>query len=584
MKISNKILLFLLFCSAVFAQSRIAEIRFEQNEKFDEATYQSWSGLTRGIPWQPDLIRKANKSIIAELHTRGYLFARIDSVAVRSTEKNDIVLTWYLHEDQLFTIGQIIIQSDSLSKEELEQELDIQSGLIYNESYLAREFQRLNQYHAHRGFPFAEVNLENIMINKSNTEYRLNLDLSVRAGRLVRIGDVIIRGNTVTKDYVIQRETDLRSGDVYRQDIIDEVPDNLYRLGYFKEVRFPKLRILPGGRTAVIIEVVEGNTTTFDGVVGYIPPDQNQNEENGYFTGLIRLNLRNLFGTGRKLEVDWKKPDQFSDEFRIYYEEPWIFGYPVNLGAGLERLVRDTTYIENQVFLNGFVRLDSELKSTFSLYNKSVIPDSTASRDLRLARTHQLTGEIGIDYDTRDNPLNPRKGIRYNTFYSFGLKRNNGPDYLLEEDGLPESEGIQTVRVGLSFFKELWKNQVLALQVMGGKIKGSENRLQLSDHFWFGGSRSLRGYRENQFHGTTVAWLNLEYRFLTGRESRIFIFNDWGFYNFKNGQKTREDILPGYGVGVRFSSPLGVISVDFGLGRGDSFSTGKIHFGIVNQF
>jgi hypothetical protein len=45
-----------------------------------------------------------------------------------------------------------------------------------------------------------------------------------------------------------------------------------------------------------------------------------------------------------------------------------------------------------------------------------------------------------------------------------------------------------------------------------------------------------------------------------------------------------KDTLPGYGVGIRFETPLGIMGVDYGFGRGDSFSTGKIHFGIINSF
>ena len=118
----------------------------------------------------------------------------------------------------------------------------------------------------------------------------------------------------------------------------------------------------------------------------------------------------------------------------------------------------------------------------------------------------------------------------------------------------------------------------------GSYIESNKNQLQLSDHFWFGGFETLRGYREDQFHGTAVAWVNLEYRFLLGRRTRIFLFNDWGFYQYKDVSGTVNDILPGYGIGLRFESPLGVMGVDYGFGRGDTFSTGKIHFGIINTF
>jgi outer membrane protein insertion porin family len=168
--------------------------------------------------------------------------------------------------------------------------------------------------------------------------------------------------------------------------------------------------------------------------------------------------------------------------------------------------------------------------------------------------------------------------------FSFGTKYNTGPEFLIEEDSLARREGLKKIRGQLSFYQSLWQNQVFALKFNGSHIEGDINQLQLSDHFWFGGFESLRGYRENQFHGTSIAWVNLEYRFIVGRNSRVFLFNDWGFYRYDNANDSISDILTGYGVGIRFDTPLGIMGVDYGLGKGDSFSTGKIHFGIINSF
>jgi len=298
----------------------------------------------------------------------------------------------------------------------------------------------------------------------------------------------------------------------------------------------------------------------------------------------IYQSFRNLFGTGRKFEVNWRKPDKFSEEFRIFYEEPWVFNIPVNIGGGLERIVRDTTYIERSYFLNSTFKLSAEFKGFLNFSHKEVVPDSLASRNLRLVRSTTTDGEIGVEYDTRDHPINPRKGLRYMASFTFGTKENTGPVYLIKEDSLAIREGIKKVRGHLSYFQRLWQNQVLAVNFHGSYIEGDKNQLQISDHYWFGGFGSLRGYRENQFHGTTVSWINVEYRFLIGRNSRVFLFSDWGFYQYEDATGSVNDILPGYGLGIRFDTPLGVMGVDYGLGRGDTFSTGKIHFGIINSF
>jgi outer membrane protein insertion porin family len=380
------------------------------------------------------------------------------------------------------------------------------------------------------------------------------------------------------------REITVKAGDLYNQKKIDQIPQALNHLSFFKYVAEPLFVYQKDGKTALIIGVEEGNATTFDGVIGYIPEEQGEIKTKGYFNGLIQLYFRNLFGTGRKLEINWKKPDQYSEEFKLYYEEPWIFHFPLNIGAGFERIVRDTSYQEQSYFLNGSVRLTGNFKTTFALTQRNIIPDSISSRHLRLARNKMIGTSVGVDYDTRDYPVNPRRGILYRTTYTYGIKENTGPDYLLREDLLPEKEEIQKVNVELSYFLNISRNQVLYFNMHGATIKGNKNRLQLTDHIWFGGARSLRGYRENQFHGTTVAWFKMEYRFILSRDSRIFLFNDWGFYSVREKNRLMEDILPGYGAGIRFDTPLGVLGIDYGLGKGDTFSTAKVHFGIINTF
>jgi outer membrane protein insertion porin family len=105
-----------------------------------------------------------------------------------------------------------------------------------------------------------------------------------------------------------------------------------------------------------------------------------------------------------------------------------------------------------------------------------------------------------------------------------------------------------------------------------------------------GGINSLRGYREEEFSGTKVAWTNLEYRFLLGRESRFFIFADYGYF-FRQARSIEEKILSkisgkklGYGFGIRIDSRAGLLGIDYGMGEKDRFNEGKIHFGIVNRF
>ena len=136
----------------------------------------------------------------------------------------------------------------------------------------------------------------------------------------------------------------------------------------------------------------------------------------------------------------------------------------------------------------------------------------------------------------------------------------------------------------------LYRRHVVAASVHLGEIRSDEQVIPFNEQFKLGGARTLRGYREEQFHGSRVIWANLEYRLLHGRRSWSFLFLDAGHY-FRQvrdplagaiGQVSGEKV--GYGVGLRVDSRLGILGVDYGLGEGDGLTEGKVHFGVLNEF
>jgi outer membrane protein insertion porin family len=82
--------------------------------------------------------------------------------------------------------------------------------------------------------------------------------------------------------------------------------------------------------------------------------------------------------------------------------------------------------------------------------------------------------------------------------------------------------------------------------------------------------------------------VNAEYRLLLARRSFVYAFLDAGYYyrpaNELLGTIVGEAFQYGYGIGLRFDSPLGNLGVSFALGKGDSFAQGKVHIGILNEF
>lgn len=580
------IIIIILFLSTTNAQTLnravISNIKFNGDYSISDEEMTEIMDLEKNKLFEHSKIQSKVKKLINYFQESGYLYARIDSVTTRySGDNKNVDIVFHGLSGSLTYYGVINILADSLDIAQYEQLLDIKKNNIYTPALLENNFHYLLDYAANLGYPFTKIEIDRLTFRQKDKKNYADIDLRIREGKKIYISGVSITGNTYTIENVILRELAINQGDIYSRDLMDKIPERLMRLQIFKNVILSGISVVTEDSVIINIEVQEGNSIMVDGVVGYAPQSSG-NKSSGNFNGLFNLSLKNIFGTARKFDVHWQKPDNFSEEFNLRYTEPWILDYPVDVMIGLDRTVRDSSFIKWDTFLNIRVKLLKNLSAIAGISRKLAFPDSTSSRNNRLLRNEVINLELGLEFDTRDYPLNPRSGLFYTNSYSYGFKNNYGPSYIFLEDSVSEKEELQILQLEFGWYYNLWLNQVLSLEINAKQVKGDQ--LQLTDLYWFGGSRSLRGYRENQFWGKVIAWANLEYRFILNRNSRLFIFSDWGFYQGLDRSVQDNDVLAGYGFGIRFETPLGIMGVDYGLGKGDSFRDGKIHFGIISRF
>ncbi|MEJ2055266.1 MAG: POTRA domain-containing protein [Calditrichaceae bacterium] len=476
--------------------------------------------LVRGRPFNRVDFKSSAGKLLDYMHSQGFIYAYIDSITTEiNSDHNNVRMLIYGRSGDRAYFGDISVEADSLDADRYRQLLDIRKGDIYSESHLENNIQYLLNYAADSGYPFADIKTENIVVNNENGRNYAQIDLKIEEGHKIFISGINITGNTYTSDNVILRELDLIPGALYSKKLVDEIPESLMRLQIFKNIKLNGINLVSADSVQVNIEVEEGNSIMMDGVVGYTP-DVSGNGSGGNFNGLFNLSLKNIFGTARKFDVHWEKPDTYSEQFNLRYTEPWVLDYPLDASVGLDRTVRDSSFVKWNTFLNMRFRVLSNLSVIAGISRNLAFPDSASSRDNRLLRNEVINLELGLEYDTRDYPQNPRAGLFYSNSYAYGFKNNYGPSYLFVEDSIRKKEELQIIQLKFGWYYNLWSNQVFSLELNGKQIKGDD--LQLTDVFWFGGSQTLRGYRENQFWGKVIAWANIEYRFILNRNSRFW--------------------------------------------------------------
>ncbi len=579
-------IIIVLFSSLISAQ-KLTSFDVTSNFNFNDSEYFNWSELGINQPVYSGIIDSVKSKIAKNLLLQGYYFFKFnrDSLVV-SADSTTFKIILDIDEGNPVIVRNLFFEDiDSTESLDIISRFEYLKGQIFNKQEIESNIQQLLTQYENSGYPFAKIIIKSVNVFRDTLTEDNYADIifNIKSGDINKIDKVEVRGNTSTKDYVLIRELRLETGEPYMQNRIEEFPNRLNRLRFFEPVPVPQFYINSKSEGVLLVEVKEKNTNNFDGILGYIPPGKN--ESSGYITGAVNITLLNLFGTGRAAAIKWNKYNRNSQELDLKYLEPWLLGFPVNINLELYQRIQDTTYVQRR-FEGSLEYLATEdISASLILSSETVVPTVRTIPVFTVYNSSYITTGANLKIDTRDDPYSPTKGLLFINSYSFSRKSINGPEEYITPN-LETRVNLQRFESSFSFFYELFARQIVAVGVNVKELRGST--FENSDLFRLGGTNSLRGYREEQFLGSRIFWSNLEYRALLTRRSYAFVFFDTGYFmrpedETKKIQKS-EEFLYGFGLGLSIETALGVLRVSYALGEGDTFSDGKIHFGILNEF
>lgn len=576
----------LAFLGASSAQT-IKSFQISENTNFSESDVRDWSKVSIGNKYFAGILDTAKQNIAKNLAHLGYLHPSFDNSLVNISEDSSLVsISLNVNQGTPTIINKIFFDTpDTTRIRLLENSFDFLEGQVFNKSEIEESISGVLTELENNGYPFSYFKITSVYFYDDTTgrEHFVDIHLYFEQGKKSSIDKVEISGNISTKDYVIVRELRLNKGEEYSQQRVEDFPKRLNKLRFFDPVPLPQFYLDKENNGILLITVKEKNTNSFDGIIGYIPPANE--EESGYVTGLVNVTLRNIFGTGRAASVKWQKLNRESQELDLKYLEPWLLGYPFNVNLGLYQRIQDTTYVQRRYGGSLEYLATEDISASGTLLFEEVIPTVRVVPVFTVYNSSTLTTGLDLKIDLRDDPLSPTSGVLFLTGYSFSRKTINGPaEYITP--GLQTDLNLQRITASFSIFYELFSRNIIALNVNGRELRGPF--FEVSDLWKLGGTSSVRGYREEQFLASRVGWTNLEYRFLLTRRSYAFLFFDSGYYlreaDVERGIQKQEDVIFGYGLGITVETGIGLLGVSFALAQGDSFSDGKIHFGVINEF
>lgn len=574
-----------LLSSSSYSQTLVGSVTLKGNSFLNDNEIKSIMVLKTDKPFLLDQFNSDLKSIRAKYRDYGFLYARIvDSKYEFNGDSSYADISISIDEGKQVKLGEIIITGNNLlSAEQIKSSFDTKVGEVLDNNTLNNDIKYILDEYEKRGSLFTKIYIDEISVYDENTSPKIRLKISVKEELSVKISNIRIKGNTDTKDDVILRELKIEKDKSVTREDMQNMKFRLERLNIFETVDQPKIYTLTSTKeSGLLINVKEGNTNTFDGIIGYVPPANEK--ENGYFTGLINLSFRNLFGTARRLDARWQQETKFIQELEFKYGEPYFFGLPLNISAGFLQRLQDTSYTRRKFDAKGDILLTDKFTLGFTAGIDRVIPPEDSLALFTVADSRILYAGSEIRYDSRDNVYIPNKGFLYRALFTYGDKKIYNRSQSLNTGD--QSFNLQRYSMDIDVYFSFFQRQSLLIRFFAGQV--DSDKLEDADFYKVGGIKNIRGYREEQFRASRFTYGTVELRYAFSRKSFAAVFMDPGYYyrpeDIINSIPKQEGFLFGYGLGIRIETAIGLIGVNYAIAKEDGILDGKIHFGLINEF
>ncbi len=536
------------------------------------------------------------------LADESYMTASVDSM-----ELNGRMYTAYLNVGDAFRWASLErgnVEDALLNKVGFRERLYNGKPFYYKE--LTQLIQSIQNYAENHGYPFASVGLDSIRILDDNSIYG---QLYLKKNALITYEGIEIIGDDVriSKKY-LEHYLGIEKGEVYNLEQIKQIPIRIRELPFLRQKKNAVVSFRGTGAT-INLFLEKRKASKFDFLVGVLPRNQSTGSRllitvDGMFS------TQNLLGGGEKIHLEFRQVRPETQRLDLELGYPYVAGLPFGVEGDFALYKRDSTFldVEYDIGMSYLFSARHYIKA-FGHSKQSIL---LVVDEEKVQQTRQLPqnldtrfNDFGLEYHIEDLDyiFNPRKGWTNTTRVAAGfrtIKKNNDiinlvdplePDFRYES--LYDTFDTRTIQYQLDNRLEGYipfypkQRGVFLLANSTGAILSSQP-VFLNEQYRLGGTKTLRGFDEEAINASLFSIFTLEYRFIIGRNSYIYLFGDYGYVQSRLTDGKISDTPLGFGAGLAFDTNIGVFGLSTAYGRQQNnpvdFRSAKIHFGYINYF
>jgi outer membrane protein assembly factor BamA len=441
----------------------------------------------------------------------------------------------------------------------------------YDAAGIKERTRQIGRRLAECGYPFARITVA----IASTADDSLFVRYHVFPDRKCLFAAPRLIGAASTKQALLLHDVLVRRGDLFDVRKIDASREALGRRPYIVRATTGGISVRPlalrdpddssSNRdvdyVSVPLQIKDRSGLSMEGALGI---NSRQGDET-FLQGDLTFAFLNVFHAGEQASLNYAG-DKTYQKFNVHASKPWLFGYPLIVSSGFGLEIREGAF----GYLEGKAQVSTELAKNWHAGIGAKGSETT------LYSTKQSWRYAGIDFlMTRlSNPLH--RGV-----FERELSFSTGSGIASRERNYTRSH----VDFSTGIHQPLFDRHALRVRFSLKHLITRERTLTDAEMYRVGGYRSVRGYLENEFVFRTVAYDQLEYHYYFSPMGSAYIFcdNGAGFADSLSRIRwnQRNEFL-GYGLGIRVSARVGMVTIEWARNRLDRRSLGRLHFQVSN--
>jgi outer membrane protein insertion porin family len=599
----NKISLFVgiclifLFWEYAYSQNdswKIGKVKIEGNKYLSSGTIKNQM-MMRDYPWYRRFTMRSESLIYRRVfllqdipniesyyQSIGFIDAKVKNYTVEyDSTKQKVNISLKIEEGSRYKADSINVvfsseNVDSAFVGRVSGLIRLKKSDVLEMDKIKEDIDRIHLELLNTGYPFSSVQT-NIFPYSDKKDAMVQFWITPE--RFVSIDSIKISGLKNINKNIVKKQIEIKPGDIYNQEKINENRVNIYRLDLFQFVNItPDTTALSKSKVNLLVNLLERKSHELQVGAGY-----NAEEK---FKGKLLYNHFNFLGQARKFSIN-------SNVSFIYQNLDFAIQQPSFLLRkglfGLDAYVRreaELSYtlrnIGIQPIFRNYISNYSYYKLQYRLENNSINfinpmqidPDVIATK---LSDYNKSIVSAQILYDKRDNFLDPKRGYYFQMTTEYSMKLFSA-----------QYKYLKTFGEGRIYFPQ--KNS----SVVGYWFKiGSINEFKdshfipVEERFYAGGSSSVRSFgrrllgpkdsKGNPIGGRYIFEMSTEYRFLLFYPVQSTIFYDVGNVWSEMKYIKLKNLQHALGIGLRIITPVGPARIDIGY-RPERVPLKKSHF------